>query len=281
MISINICSRTKTINSSLYENIRSTVGCAYELLIIDNSENKYSIFEAYNLGIEKSMGEYLCFIHDDIFIHTKDWGSTLEQIFENDKKIGLIGVAGSKVKTKMPSAWWDCDEEHKVINILQHLPNNLKEHWNKGFTKKLEEVVVIDGVFMALRKDDSIKFNEKLKGFHNYDLNLSIECSKYQYKIVVTKNILLEHFSIGSINKEWVKSSFIFYKLYRNNLPLLIGLNLNLKKQEVLNAKKFINACLKFNDYKISLLIWLKLLMLNPISKFHWKFWKRMLFKLN
>jgi hypothetical protein len=30
-----------------------TIGCEYELIIIDNSENKYSIYEAYNLGIER------------------------------------------------------------------------------------------------------------------------------------------------------------------------------------------------------------------------------------
>jgi hypothetical protein len=27
--------------------------------------------------------------------------------FEGNKKIGLIGVAGTKVKTRMPSTWWD------------------------------------------------------------------------------------------------------------------------------------------------------------------------------
>ena len=101
MISIIICSRTKTIKDSLAFNIKKTIGCEYELVIIDNSENQYSIFEAYNLGINKSKRDYLCFIHDDIFIHTVNWGHIVIEIFKNNIQIGLIGVAGAKVKTKI------------------------------------------------------------------------------------------------------------------------------------------------------------------------------------
>lgn len=73
MISVIICSRAKIIKTNLFENIKNTIGCNYELIVIDNSENKFSIFQAYNLGIEKSLGDYLCFLHDDVFIHTDGW----------------------------------------------------------------------------------------------------------------------------------------------------------------------------------------------------------------
>src|SRR5680860_730628 len=153
-ISIIICSREKQISKNLTENIKNSIGCDYELIVIDNSENKYSIFEAYNLGIEKSMGEYLCFIHDDIFIHTNGWGSVLQCIFNENKEVGLIGVAGSKIKTKMPSVWWLCPKKDKIVNIIQHLPNGDIEKWELGFDDcSNTEVVVIDGVFMAMRKD--------------------------------------------------------------------------------------------------------------------------------
>ena len=120
MLSIIICSREKTISKELSINIEKTTGCEYELIIIDNTENKYSIFEAYNLGIEKSIGEYLCFFHDDILIHTNGWGDIIKQIFTESKQIGLIGVAGAKMKSKMPSAWWDCNEGGNYTRIIQH-----------------------------------------------------------------------------------------------------------------------------------------------------------------
>jgi len=108
MISIIICSRKSIIDVRLSENLNDTIGCEYELIIIDNSENKYSIFEAYNLGIQRSTGNYLCFIHDDILFHTLVWGNVIKSIFQSDLNIGLIGVAGAKLKTKMPSGYWNC-----------------------------------------------------------------------------------------------------------------------------------------------------------------------------
>jgi hypothetical protein len=119
MLSVIICSRESNISSSLTDNIDRTIGCVYELIVIDNSDAKYSIFEAYNIGIKKSKSGFLCFLHDDILIHTEDWGVKLKNIFKENKNVGLIGVAGSKIKTKMPSAWWDCPKEMRAINFIQ------------------------------------------------------------------------------------------------------------------------------------------------------------------
>jgi glycosyltransferase involved in cell wall biosynthesis len=251
------------------------VGCNYELIVIDNTENQYSIFEAYNLGIEKSKGDYLCFVHDDILFHTQDWGTIIEGIFDNDKQIGLIGIAGAKSKTKMPSLWWSCPKEDKVASIIQHIPDRETERWNSGFEKEsLVEVVVVDGVFMVLRSESRLRFSTEMTGFHNYDLNLSIECKKAGYTILATNEILIEHFSLGTIKDEWMESSYEFYKLYKNSLPLNFEKNKRNKKQEIANALWFINECLKFQKYKMALAVWGKLFYLNPFLLFHVVYWK-------
>ena len=278
MLSIIICSRKENVSDELSINIDKTIGCPYELIIIDNSENKYSIFEAYNLGIEKSKGEFLCFVHDDILFHTQDWGEVVNSIFEWEEKVGLIGIAGAKIKTKMPSAWWDCPEEQKNIYIKQHFKSGKTADWNIGFkVENLEEVVVIDGVFMVLRKDTAIGFDETIGGFHNYDLNISFECKKIGRIIVVTNQILIEHFSKGTINKEWLKSTFKIHKLYRSILPLRVDGTPELKDLEILNAKQFLNQCLLFRERFIALMCWIKLFLLNPFLKFHLSFWKNYL----
>ena len=48
MISIIICSRKKDICNDFKINIKTTTGSSHELIVIDNSENRYSIFEVYN-----------------------------------------------------------------------------------------------------------------------------------------------------------------------------------------------------------------------------------------
>jgi glycosyltransferase involved in cell wall biosynthesis len=254
------------------------VGCDYELVVIDNSENKYSIFEAYNLGIERSKGGYLCFVHDDILFHTENWGQIVENIFESDTTIGLLGIAGAKSKTKMPSAWWDCLGDQIAISIIQHSKIKGKEiekliyGFEEGITEV--EVVFIDGVFMAMRKDNRIRFNNFITGFHNYDLNISLEYKKYNYKILVTNKILIEHFSIGNINQEWITSAFEFHNIYKNSLPLKTTTRYLTEEMEFSNGKKFIDNCLKYNNYKIACSVWRKLFCLHPISNYHIKFWK-------
>ena len=282
MISIIICSRTPEISPALSQNIEKTIGSAYELIVIDNSENKYSIFEAYNLGIQKSKGDFWCFMHDDIIFHTLNWGLKLIKIFESDIKIGLIGVAGAKIKTKMPSAWWDCPEDQKVIYILQHIKNNTIEKWEVGWQNNSEEEVsVIDGVFMLGRKDKSIAFDDRLKGFHNYDLNLSLAYKKANYKVVVSKEILLEHFSSGTINKEWYLSTIQFDKYYSNFLPSQISKDrIKLKTLEFENGKRFCNYLLE-NEYKKEAFYYgLKMIALRPNSDFHKPFFKSLFKKV-
>ena len=277
MISIIICSRTATISTKLYENIKSTIGCEYELIVINNFENNYSIFEAYNIGIEKSIGKYLCFIHDDILFHTRNWGLKIKEIFKSDNKIGLIGVAGAKIKTKMPSAWWDCPENKRVVNIIQHVENNKVEKWELGWREnKIEEVAVIDGVFMVGLRNEKIKFNsENLKGFHNYDLNFSLEYYKKKYKIVVSKEIILEHFSPGIVDDKWLVSALNFDKHYRKLLPIQINKNKEeLIDLELKNGSYFCNELLRNGYTKEAFYYWIKLIILQPTSKTNLHFFK-------
>ncbi|WP_445737894.1 glycosyltransferase [Mariniflexile sp.] len=276
-ISIIICSRTKILKPSFLENIKKTIGCDYELIVIDNSQNQYSIFEAYNLGIEKSKTAYLCFLHDDIFFHTTGWGTILINIFKSNKQVGLIGIAGAKVKSNMPSPWWNCKENQQVINIVQHNNKGKKETTTIGFDSQPEQdVVVIDGVFMVLRKNTGIYFNSNMIGFHNYDLNLSFECAKRGHKAVVTKQILIEHFSQGALNKEWVESTYKLHNVYQSILPLKANGENATKDLEIRNAVNFMESCIEFKCHKILKMVWWQLFLLYPNPIYHVKLWKRL-----
>lgn len=278
MLSIIICSRTQTLNKDLSENIENTVGSEHELIVVDNSENGYSIFEAYNLGIERSKGDFLCFIHDDILFYTNGWGNTIQYIFSLEEQIGLIGIAGTKTKTRMPSTWWDCPEDQKVMNIIQHFSNGEIKKQQFGFgNASLQAVVAIDGVFMAMRKDNRIRFSNDMEGFHNYDLNISFEYIKNGYKIMVTNEILIEHFSIGSLDEAWVVSGYKIHNLYKDFLPVAIKVNMGDKKTEGINAIRFIDKCLTYKQNKKAFSTWKAFFLIHPISVYHYTFFKRII----
>lgn len=278
MLSIIICSRTLHISKQLSENIAESVGCTYELIVIDNSQNQYSIFEAYNIGIKKSKGIYWCFIHDDILFRTQDWGQKIEGIFEENIEIGLIGVAGSKIKTRMPSAWWDCPHEFIVVNITHQLKDKEIDIQNHGFEyNDTVEVSIIDGVFMVGRATASICFDEKLKGFHHYDLYLCLQYLKNQFKIVVTNLVLIEHFSVGNIDECWIKSALVFDEKYSKMLPLSRGVvkdTLKINEIEFKNGVFLFKKLIELNLKKSAFLIWLRMIKNRPFSKLHFKFFK-------
>lgn len=222
MISVIICSRNNEIPAQLKSNIDETINVNYEIIFIDNSDNLFSIFEAYNIGIDKSNYEVLCFIHDDILFKTFGWGLTIMNYFGQVTDLGLLGVAGSSIKTLMPSAWWDCPNEFWHLNILQSYPDGRIQRNKSGFEKRnFVEVATIDGVFMAMRKNPSLRFDNTLCGFHGYDFNISMEWHIINKKVCVTKEILIHHQSKGEINSSWYKNMLILHRKYKDFLPII------------------------------------------------------------
>lgn len=267
-ISIIICSRNKEIPEELYLNLKKTTGCDFELINIDNSLNRYTIFEAYNIGIRRATTPILVFLHDDVILITEDWGLKLIEIFESNPDVGLVGVAGSKIKTKIPSAWWENNEEFLVMNIIQHNVQSSQKitHIKGFFDSSLEEVAIIDGVFMALRKEEGLFFDESMSGFHNYDLNLSLEVIKRGRKIAVTNQILLEHYSAGKINGEWIKSNLKLTKIYKNHLPIQSKGSRITRRDKEMNYLFFIENCRFMGFKKIAFQYWLKYFLFKPFS---------------
>lgn len=129
MISIVVCHRSPDFLEQFKQNLASSIGVDYELIVVDNSQNTYGICQAYNLGGAKAQYEVLCFAHEDILFHTLNWGQNLLQHFA-DSSVGAVGVAGSKVFGRK---WFTFGGKHGFgkINILQHTPDGRVEHLQK------------------------------------------------------------------------------------------------------------------------------------------------------
>ena len=268
-ISVIVCAKNLIGSQSLIKNINSTIGCKHEIILINNSKNKYSIFQAYNEGIFKSKGDLLCFIHDDIEIYSKNWGRYLLNQFDTNPDIGLIGLAGAKVKTKMASTWWDCPEQYQFQNIYHQVGSFCEHKYNWPEPANVIEVSTIDGVFMVCRSQLGIIFDESMKGFHFYDLNLSLLCHDKGFKVCVTNQIDIVHHSRGNLDRSWILSATHSYKKFEKNLPLIIDAEISrkaLRELEFENGILLLERILKHRFYVKSILIWLKLFILNPFS---------------
>lgn len=252
MISVIICARTKILPPAFVENLSATIGAPFEIIHIDNSENKYSIFSAYNEGYAKSKYPYLCFLHDDVLFHSTDWGLKLITHLQNPLT-GIVGLAGGDLIIRIPSSWsagvvniniLQSDRTGKKPTKLFRLPQN--------FTESRRSVIVLDGVMLAMRRDlmEKIRFDEQLGGFHGYDFDISLQATVAGFTNYVAYDIKLEHLSRGKPDKKYYKNLIRVYRKWENHLPL-VGKNIpedmknNLRAIEFKRLKTLINRMIK------------------------------------
>jgi GT2 family glycosyltransferase len=214
MISIIICSRTASISDALIKNIDQTIGLPYELVIIDNSNNFYSIFSAYNEGVKRSKYEVLCFMHDDIIFKTNDWGKSVMNRF-NSPNLGAIGVAGSPYYAILPGAWWSGGYITQSIYGEQELAYQTKKD-------NALPVVVLDGLWFCVRKSlfSMIRFDDTtFNGFHYYDMDISLQIQQKGYTLLSVYDISIQH-SSGKLDTTWLSNALLLQKKLKNNLPI-------------------------------------------------------------
>ena len=254
MISIIICSRTTDIPKALKENISQTVGCENELVVIDNSTNSYSIFQAYNEGIRLSHGDILCFMHDDVLHHTEGWGRIITEQFVDDS-IGVIGVAGTHFIPKAPMYWW----VSPYISQFNLGTDNSVQKFNDTscfFENDLADVVAVDGLcFFAPRSlFRSIRFDEEnYSGFHAYDMDLCLQVQNFGKRVCVTRSILVEHLWSESsfLDKRYMhlldKNMNIFFQKWKDQLPMSRGV-----EQPQIVWDRLNNLCIMAYDAKVA-----------------------------
>lgn len=76
----------------------------YELILIDNRENKFkSAASALNFGAKKANGEYLVFAHQDIYFSDENWIKNTTKQLKNLNNTGIVGVAGKTIDSLVRS----------------------------------------------------------------------------------------------------------------------------------------------------------------------------------
>ena len=221
-IAVVVCSKKNTEeNKGFVEHIKETCGCDTHVYMIHNPDG-VSLSKIYaDMVVNKEIdSDIIVFIHDDIEFLKKGWGKEVLRLFNEHKEYGIIGVAGS-AQFDENGAWWNYEKKYGQV-----LHRSEGKSWLTAFspllTKDLEDVVVIDGLFMAVHKRRiSENFSRELDGFDMYDIwfCLSNFFAK-KCKIGVTTNIRLAHNSIGALKDSWYKNREIINQKFGNKFPI-------------------------------------------------------------
>lgn len=200
----------------------SMAGCNLEIIFIE--ENTSSLSEVYNQAFDMARNNIVVFTHDDVVPLKQDWGKDLIELYESNQEYGIIGVAGSKhygLDDKLE--WWY--QKNGLVGMIFHGTEE-KSFFSlfKPFNLKsdIEEVSVIDGVFISCRKDKITEnFDKSIEGFHFYDIDFCLSNrNRKTCKIGVTSNICLRHESTGKPNEQWVSNGLKIKEKHKDKLPL-------------------------------------------------------------
>lgn len=219
MVTIGYCIRKSDIGFT--EHLIKTSGLYDKVQVIEIvNEGDKSLTDCYNEILNKAQYNVVVFTHSDLIIETKQWGVKLIKQFEKNKEFGIIGVAGSK---HLPSSgkWWE--KPKNLYGRVRHTSNGKTwlSKYSNDLGNKLEEVVVVDGVWFAINKERiKVNFNGDIKGFHFYDIDFSFRNHLAGVKIGVSTLIRVNHSSIGQTNDSWEENRIDFIKSNQTFLPI-------------------------------------------------------------
>lgn len=130
----------------------------------------------YNQAIDNAEeGAYLIFVHDDVWI---DDYFLVQRVIDGLGKYDIIGVAGNSSRSDFQPAWifpdgsLRRDSEDNLSGVVAHGETPFGQINFFGNTPK--EVILLDGVFLAAKKNSLIKANilfDERFDFNFYDLD--------------------------------------------------------------------------------------------------------------
>ena len=208
-------------NKGFIDHIKETCGCDLNVICVHNPDG-ISISKIYadmtvNEEIETNI---IVYIRDDIEFLRKGWGKEILRLFNENEKYGIIGVAGS-AQFDENGAWWNY--EKKFGQVLHRWEG---KSWLTAFSplldKDLQEVAVIDGLFIAIHKKRiSENFSREIESFDFYDIHFCLSnLLKKKCKIGVTTNIRVAHNSIGKLKDSWYKNREIINEEFGRKFPI-------------------------------------------------------------
>ena len=221
-IAVVACSKKTTDeNKGFVEHIKETCGCDTHVYMIHNPDG-VSLSKIYaDMLVNKEIdSDIIVFIHDDIEFLKKGWGAEVLRLFNENNEYGIIGIAGS-AQFDENAAWWNYEKKFGQV-----LHRSAGKSWLTAFSplldKDLQEVVVIDGLFMAVHKQRIAEnFNREILNFDFYDIYFCLSnWEAKKCKIGVTTNIRVAHNSVGKLKPSWYENREITNERFRKYFPI-------------------------------------------------------------
>lgn len=195
------------------------------LNIIRNEENTGN-YPMFKQALEVAKGEYIAFIHSDVFVYQKGWDSDVLAQFEAHADLGLIGFIGS---TEMDN--WSGRGMGTVSNMQGRTVEGMGKTWTGSAAHHHGKVSggmtidgsVVDGCVMIFKKSvlETIGFKGYMPPHHFYDRLMSAQVIEAGFKVGIL-GVAFDHISgqVANTQGKWQdRSKAWFFEMFGMESP--------------------------------------------------------------
>jgi len=163
-----------------------------------------SIAEAYNhiLGIARNLPhlDAMVLLHEDVELDNSAFERRVRRILA-EPDVAIAGAIGARHVTSL--AWWEGSIFGSVDEVRRRIGVPSGDH----------QVDVIDGLLMVLSPwaVANLDFDERYKGFHGYDADLSFQARRAGKRVMVTDFGVRHHTKGGyGDRRSWQRANLAF-----------------------------------------------------------------------
>tara|TARA_Y100000385_G_scaffold80315_1_gene81888 strand:+ start:9571 stop:11208 length:1638 start_codon:yes stop_codon:yes gene_type:complete len=242
---ISVVFSTRKDNQPHIEHIKKSSGLGNKIEVIQYvNDGEFGLTELYNRALKETTNNIVVFCHDDIIFDTKNWGTKLLRVMKKNPEFGIVGIAGSR-EVPVSGQWWE-NPSHMYGQVYH---KHEGKRWLSKYSDKkigfIDNTVIVDGLFFVVDKEKiKCDFDEKVEGFHFYEIDFCFRNYLEGVKIGVTSDIDVTHLSIGQTNEKWEENRKIFAEKYKDNLPAKVK-----KEFGKQNKLRVLIGCLFFGSY--------------------------------
>jgi glycosyltransferase involved in cell wall biosynthesis len=142
-----------------------------------------SITSGYNEAMKASEAKYKVYLHQDVFIINKEFLINISDIFNDNTKIGMLGMVGAEI-IPTNAVWQEAFQKFGGV-----YENNIDKMMLKKFDQiedSYAEVKALNGFILVTQHD--LQWREDIfTGWNFYDMSQSVEFTLNGYKIVVPR----------------------------------------------------------------------------------------------
>ncbi len=273
MFSIIVCSIRPAEAEALRLNIKNTIGSdiPFEVIAYDNRGTGKGICQVYNECAAKAAYDILCFMHEDVEFKTIGWGKAVaDKLSEPD--CGVIGFAGNVMKSSAPTGWSSTRGKGDRYTYIQRDGGKEILSIRNPYKDDFSQVITLDGMclFMNRKVWENVRFDEDtLKGFHCYDIDVTVGAAAAGYRNWVCHTVLVEHFSMGSYGKDWAEDTLDIHRKWQELLPMSVSpmSDRQKKKLEDRASQAWLNVFRELDVYDVMTLgMVLKYVLKHPLN---------------